>query len=142
MTSNASASEPRSSPMACKKPVAISRWVNERYPPVQELLSAHDVARLTRRPCWMIVGLSLLGHLPRRLRFRGRCIGWRRSEILEWIARDLAVVGERRAAKRVRRRRTPRQASFPFPRAYSASLHRRHRARRSSHGASPPHINR
>lgn len=69
-------------------PLTISRWVNEPYPSLGELLSAHDVARLTRRPRWMLVGLGLIGRFPRRRRLRGHWIGWCRSEVLEWIARN------------------------------------------------------
>ena len=71
-----------------KGPLTISRWVNEPYPPLSELLSAHDVARLTRRPRWMLVGLGLIGQFPRRRRLRGQWIGWYRSEVFEWIARN------------------------------------------------------
>ena len=69
-------------------PLTISRWVNEPYPPLAELLSAHDVARLTRRPRWMLMGLGLIGQFPRRRRLRGQWIGWYRSEVFEWIARN------------------------------------------------------
>jgi integrase len=41
--------------------VTLSKWVNERFPPWEQLLSAHDVARLTRRPRWVLLGLMLLG---------------------------------------------------------------------------------
>lgn len=74
-------------PPACEAPLTISRWVNQPYPPLGELLSAHDVARLTRRPRWMLMALGLIGQLPRRRRLRGQWVGWYRSEVLEWIAR-------------------------------------------------------
>jgi len=73
---------------AREAPLTISRWVNEPYPPLCELLSAHDVARLTRRPRWMLMGLGLIGQFPRRRRLRGQWVGWYRSEVLEWIARN------------------------------------------------------
>jgi predicted DNA-binding transcriptional regulator AlpA len=72
---------------AREAPLTISRWVNEPYPPLGELLSAHDVARLTRRPRWMLMGLGLIGQFPRRRKLRGQWVGWQRSEVLEWIAR-------------------------------------------------------
>jgi hypothetical protein len=93
--------------------VAISPWINERPPPLHELLSAHDVARLTRRPSWMLVGLCLIGRFPKRLMFQGRAIGWRRSEILDWMARDLSVEG-RSTVPRVCTRRRARQACLPL----------------------------
>ncbi len=49
--------------------ITLSRWINEPYPPLTELFSAHDVARLTRRPRWLLVGLELIGHFPRKARF-------------------------------------------------------------------------
>jgi len=71
--------------------VTLSRWVNEPFPPFQELLSAHDVARLTRRPKLVISGLVLLRRFPQKRRYRGRQVGWLRSDILDWLARDLAI---------------------------------------------------
>lgn len=47
-------------------PITVSRWINEPYPPLSELLSAHDVARLTRRPRWMLMGLGLIGQFPKQ----------------------------------------------------------------------------
>ena len=69
--------------------LTISRWVNEPYPPLVELLSAHDVARLTRRPRWILIGLGLIGQFPKRRRLRGEWVGWYRTEVLEWIERSL-----------------------------------------------------
>jgi predicted DNA-binding transcriptional regulator AlpA len=70
------------------EPLTVSPWVNEPYPSLGELLSAHDVARLTRRPRWMLMGLGLIGQFPRRRRLRGQWVGWYRFEVLEWIARN------------------------------------------------------
>jgi predicted DNA-binding transcriptional regulator AlpA len=69
--------------------VRLSPYVNEPYPNWEEMLSAHDVARLTRRPRWMVLSLTVLGRFPRRRRFRGRDIGWLRSDVLTWLATDL-----------------------------------------------------
>ena len=41
-----SAAFPRASP----EPISLPRWVNERPPALDQILTAHDVARLTRRP--------------------------------------------------------------------------------------------
>lgn len=70
-------------------PIVLSRWVNEPYPPLTELSSAHDVARLTRRPRWLLVGLALIGRFPKKARFRGRALGWWLPDVLEWMAKDL-----------------------------------------------------
>ena len=71
--------------------VALSRWVNEPLPAWQDLLSAHDVARLTRRPGWILCGLALVGRFPRKCQYRGRCIGWLRSDVLAWMTRELTI---------------------------------------------------
>src|SRR5271167_4262513 len=67
--------------------VSISRWVNEPYPAWDRILTAHDVARLIRRPPWMIRSLAAVGQFPKRQRFRGKKIGWLKADILEWMAR-------------------------------------------------------
>jgi hypothetical protein len=66
--------------------IAISRFVNE--PPVAwgELLTAHDLARLTRRPPWLLSGMAVLGRFPRQRRFHSRRIGWLRSDVLQWLS--------------------------------------------------------
>ena len=35
--------------------VRLSKWINEPYPPWAEILTAHDLARLTRRHGWMVL---------------------------------------------------------------------------------------
>jgi predicted DNA-binding transcriptional regulator AlpA len=71
--------------------VSLSPYVNERFPNWEELLSARDVARLTRRPLWLLLSLTFLGRFPRKHRFHGRGVGWRRTEVLRWLVDDLAV---------------------------------------------------
>jgi len=66
--------------------VSISKWVNEKYPAWDQTLTAHDVARLTRRHRWVLVALTLLGRFPKPQRFHGRRVGWRRREVEQWIA--------------------------------------------------------
>src|SRR5260370_32999227 len=67
--------------------VTLSKWVHERCPPWEQLLSAHDVARLTRRPRWVLLGLMLLGRFPTKQCFHGRRIGWLRDDVLDWIGK-------------------------------------------------------
>src|SRR5271155_2542364 len=67
--------------------VSISRWVNEPYPAWDQILTAHDVARLIRRPPWMLCSMAAIGQFPRRQRFRGKNIGWLKADILDWMAR-------------------------------------------------------
>src|SRR5213082_96940 len=76
--------------------VTLSKWVNERFPPWEQLLSAHDVARLTRRPRWVLLGLMLLGRFPRKQCFHSRRIGWLRDDVLDWIGKG-AIFDEGRA---------------------------------------------
>lgn len=94
-------------------PVTLSRWVNEPCVPLTEILSAQDVARLTRRPWWILLSLSLVGRFPKKTSYRGRPIGWCRSEVLAWMAQDLVLEPELGARRRCVRR-CPRQRSLPL----------------------------
>jgi hypothetical protein len=71
---------------AAKTEMRLSPWVNERLPPLQDLLCSHDVERLTRRPRWMLEGLGLIGGFPKRKIFRGRKLGWCRAEVFDWMS--------------------------------------------------------
>ena len=93
--------------------VVTSPWVNEPRPPLHKLLSSHDVARLTRRPSWLLTSLSLIGRFPKKAKFQGRAIGWRQSEVLDWMARDLNLA-ERTTVPRVCPRRRAQQARLPL----------------------------
>jgi predicted DNA-binding transcriptional regulator AlpA len=73
-------------PPAASHRVSLSPYVNEQFPIWEEMLSAHDVARLTRRPRWMVLSLALLGRVPRKRRFHGRDIGWLRSDVVRWLS--------------------------------------------------------
>src|SRR5260370_41994800 len=67
--------------------ISISRWVNEPYPAWDQILTAHDVARLVRRPRWVLSSMAAVGRFPRKQRFRGKRIGWLKADILEWMTR-------------------------------------------------------
>ncbi len=69
--------------------VTLPAWVNEPLPSFSDLLSAHDLARLTRRPRWVLTSLVLLGRFPRKCRYQGRGIGWLRSDVLTWLSKDI-----------------------------------------------------
>lgn len=99
--------------------VTISRWVNEPVPDFRKILSSRDVARLTRRPRWLLIGLTLIRRFPRQQRYRGRPIGWQRLEVLEWLTRGLEAANDDEFGgastggdKGVQRR--SRQACLPF----------------------------
>ena len=68
--------------------VSLSKWVNERLPSYQALLTAHEVARLTRRPLWVLETLTLFGRFPKKQRFRGKGIGWRRRDVFLWLSAE------------------------------------------------------
>jgi predicted DNA-binding transcriptional regulator AlpA len=66
--------------------VSISKWVNEACPPWDEILSAHDVARLTRRHRWVLSAMAALRRFPRKRKFHGRAVGWHRGDVVRWLA--------------------------------------------------------
>ena len=67
--------------------VPLSRWVNERLPAWNEILTSHEVARLTRRHHWLLNALTLVGRFPKKHQFRGRPVGWLRADVEEWLGR-------------------------------------------------------
>ena len=97
--------------------VTVSPWVNEPLPDLQGILCSRDLARLTRRPRWVLCGLALIGKFPRKKRYRGRLVGWCRAEVLEWMTRELSVEKnghERLNAPRRFARQQPRQTCLPL----------------------------
>jgi predicted DNA-binding transcriptional regulator AlpA len=71
--------------------VSLSKWVNESLPSFQELLTSHEVARLTRRHRWVLAALTVAGCFPLKQRFHGRSIGWRRNDVERWLAERSAT---------------------------------------------------
>src|ERR1700756_988682 len=104
-------SDVRAASAASPDRVTLSKWVNERFPPWEQLLSAHDVARLTRRPRWIVLSMVMLGRFPRKHRFHGRGIGWMRSDVLDWLANDLQTASGHAYPAPLLRRRIARQIS-------------------------------
>jgi predicted DNA-binding transcriptional regulator AlpA len=94
--------------------VSLSKWVNERLPSFQELLTSHDVARLTRRHRWVLAALALIGRFPRGQRFHGRRIGWLRSDVVGWLADDIALVSCHATGRSRPVRVTARQMCLPL----------------------------
>ena len=105
--------------------VTLSKWVNERFPPWEQLLSAHDVARLTRRPRWVLLGLAVLGRFPRERRFHSRAIGWLRADVLDWLAKDLRNERCHAYSAPLFRRRIARQTSLPLEASVACAARRR-----------------
>lgn len=92
--------------------VTLSRWVNETCPPWNDLLSARDVARLTRRHKWVVIGMSWCGLFPKPHRFRGKRVGWLKADVMEALTGNLHV-SECRVGPGSRKRH-PRQACLPL----------------------------
>jgi len=118
MNLNFASSDTSPTSQSTRVPVSLSCWVNEERPPLNELLSAHDVARLTRRHRLIVAGLALCGRLPKRRRYYGGVSGWLRSEVMDWMARSLAVApqdgNERISGPRHCARRHQRQVCLPL----------------------------
>lgn len=91
MSSIESVASPQAAATSPSHNVVLSPFVNERFPAWEELLSAHDVARLTRRPRWVLAGLAFFGQFPRKRCYHGRRIGWLRGEVLGWIGKRSSV---------------------------------------------------
>jgi predicted DNA-binding transcriptional regulator AlpA len=127
--------------------VSLSPYVNEQFPNWEELLSAHDVARLTRRPSWMVLSLALLGRFPRKRRFHGRGIGWLRSDVIHWLAKDLRTTQCHATPVAVTRSRVARQKMLPLEQPRSSRADRKSlgtylNSKNGSRGVeplSPPH---
>lgn len=100
----------------CKN-VSLSKWVNEPLPVWEQILCAHDVARLTRRPRWVLLGSIVLGRFPRMQRFHGRRIGWLRADILDWQAKGMRTVNCH--IDLARRFRPPRAGQMALPLEFS-----------------------
>jgi len=99
--------------------VVLSPFVNEPFPAWDELLSAHDVARLTRRPRWVLAGLAFFGHFPRKRRYHGRGIGWARVEVSLWLAKESIDGGSLKSVPRIERMPRARQARLPLGRSHT-----------------------
>jgi len=64
--------------------VSLSRWVMSGFQPGSQLLSAHDVAPLTRRPRMGATEHGGAQKVPAKAAISRRCIGWLRPR--SWIA--------------------------------------------------------
>lgn len=107
--------------------ITLSPWVNEPLPPLSNLLTAHDVARLTRRSKWTLLGLRIIGQFPRSRRYRGRGIGWLRSDVIHWLAQDLRTTVQCSDSPANRVSCGTRQVSLPLQRSRLCRAHRRRR---------------
>ena len=101
-----------------KMPTSVSRWIQERLPPLQELLCTHDLVRLTRRLRCVIAGLCLIGRFSKTLKRHGHTVAGRR---FDGIARLAEQLGFRRDKGRIKRSPT-----------------RRRRRKRGTHGKASP----
>jgi predicted DNA-binding transcriptional regulator AlpA len=124
-----SVGRPLAEPASLAPRVAISPFLDEQFPSLDQLLTAHDVARLVRRPRWYFCGLALLGRFPAKRRFRGRWAGWMRSDVSQWMQKNLLVPGTD-PAKTNRAQVIARQRHLPLgPTEWCPSIRRRRRRR-------------
>ena len=117
--------------------VRISPRVNEKLPALSQILSAHDVAPLTRRNRWVLYALSFLGRFPRKQRFRGHSIGWDRVEILEWLTPPKPIEPKAPTTGSANRHPRPNHACLWRGPYASCRMRRRRRRHRSMGGARP-----
>jgi hypothetical protein len=103
-------------------PLRLDAWINEPLPDVRAILCSRDVARLTRRPSWLLHSLAWLGKFPRRRCYRGRRIGWHREDVLTWLTRDLVLEPPARPTSHGCATRRPKQACLPLDGHLSAAL--------------------
>jgi predicted DNA-binding transcriptional regulator AlpA len=104
--------------IAVRQRISIS--LNEPHPAWDRILTAHDVARLIRRPPWIFCGMAAVGQFPQGQRFRGRNIGWPKADILEWMAHSsrygVALTRNRTIGVRHRAGNSPSQQVPPLQR--------------------------
>src|ERR1700691_1413858 len=106
--------------VSVRQRISIFRWVNEPYPAWDQILTAHDVARLVRRPSWALSSMAAIGQFPRKQRFQGREIGWLRSDVLAWLEKE----------SRTRRGRVGSAPPLKCSAACAVRQHRRRASRR------------
>lgn len=114
MNSEDSPSPVGATSVALSRSVTLSPWINERCPAWEQLLSAHDVARLTRRPRWVIASLMLMRRFPRKRRYHGRGVGWLRADVIHWLAKDLRAANSRPEQVQTRPISITRQTPLPL----------------------------
>ena len=109
-----------------RQAVSISRWVNEPYPNWDRILTAHDVARLIRRPPWILSTLAVVGQFPRKQQFRGKKIGWLKADILEWMARarrsQITTTSDKAYCPRRHQANPPNRKTLPLKHPSSPAL--------------------
>jgi predicted DNA-binding transcriptional regulator AlpA len=114
--------------------VELPRWVNEPLLNVHEILSGHEISRLTRRPHWLLLGLAAIGQFPKRRTHCGKPVGWHRSDVLDWLTQHMAIEPDRQAAERTCRQSRPRQACLPLEISSARDSRGAMRCRRSVNG--------
>jgi predicted DNA-binding transcriptional regulator AlpA len=124
MSSVDSISDPQFAAVARSRNVVLSPYVNERFPAWEDLLSAHDVSRLTRRPRWVLLSLMVIGRFPRKVRFRGHAIGWLRPDIAPWLVMHAPRPPCLQVPAKAHRPGTIRQVSLPFEAVEPCAAHK------------------
>lgn len=92
----------------------LPRWVNEPLPDLRAILSANEISRLTRRPRWLLMGLSVLGRFPKRRTHCGKPVGWHRADVLDWLTQNMRIEPEHTIESRHCLQARPLQACLPL----------------------------
>lgn len=115
--------------------IRLPRWVNEPLPDLRTLLSASEISRLTRRPRWLLLGLTVLGRFPKQRTHCGKPVGWHRADVLDWLTKGMTTDAERNVDRRSRHHTRPSQACLPLETRKSIdslSADRRHASMRGN----------
>lgn len=94
--------------------VELPRWVNEPLLDVHEILSGHEISRLTRRPRRLLLGLAAIGQFPKRRTHGGKPVGWHRADVLDWLTQHMTMEPDCQTTERTCRQSRPRQACLPL----------------------------
>lgn len=105
--------------------VHLPRWVNEPLPNIHAILSGREIARLTRRPRWLLIGMAMLGQFPKQRTHCGKPIGWHHADVLDWLTQHMTIDSDSSSAPRSCQQRRPSQARLPLEHSASCNRHRR-----------------
>jgi predicted DNA-binding transcriptional regulator AlpA len=92
----------------------LPRWINEPLPDLRAILSASEISRLTRRPRWLLLGLSVLGQFPKRRTHCGKPVGWHRADVLDWLTENMTIESDRPPETKNCRQARPSQVCLPL----------------------------
>jgi len=110
--------------------VRLPRCVDESFPDVHAILSGSEIARLTRRPRWLLFGMAVLGHFPKQRTHCGKSIGWHRADVLDWLTQHMATESDSPPTPHTGRHPRASHAWLPPELASPCRMHHRSQRRR------------